>query len=332
MKRMIFFFLAAIMLLSFSGCDREPEIPTVSAEFTETTVSATEETTMPTTSEGDFSFSQLRYWGFRFASGAGGWGTNLQIAADGSFSGDYHDSEMGVVAEEYPNGSIYLSVFTGQFGQPEKLDAYTYSLKLEFMDYEIQPETTQIRDGVQYCYSEAFGLSGVQELLLYLPGTPIADLPEDFLIWANLYGSEASELPFYGLYDPVNATGFYSFHIIDEVRAYIQGVEAADLALNEQLTNTPTQTDMNIAADQRYMLWDDALNELWAVLQKVLDEPAMAQLTAEELQWIREKEQAAEDAAAEVLGGSLYPTVYWGTAAKLTQERVYELLAYLPQT
>ena len=303
MKRITLFSLAAIMLLSFSGCHREPEIPAVSAEITETTVSITQETAIPTTSEEDFTFAQLEYWDFRFSSGAGGWGTNLRIAADGSFSGDYHDSEMGLIGEEYPNGTIYLSVFTGQFSPPKKLDAYTYSLKPEFMDYENQPGTTQIRDGIQYCYSEAHGLAGAPELLLYLPGTPIANLPEDFLIWANLYGSDATELPFYGLYDSVNGTGFYSFHIIDEVLAYIQGVEAADQALNTQLTDT-----------DRYQLWDDALNELWAVLKDVLEEPVMNQLTKEQLQWIQEKEQASQVVAAE-----------------LTKQRVYQLLAYLPQ-
>lgn len=211
MKRMIPLFLGALMMLCFTGCHREPEIPAVSTEIPETTVVVTEEAIIPTTSEEFFSFSQLEHWDFLFSSGAGGWGTNLQIAADGSFTGDYHDSEMGIVAEEYPNGTIYLSVFTGRFGEPVKLDAYTYSLKLESIAYEIQPGTTQIRDGIQYCYSEAHGLAGAQELLLYLPGTPIENLPEDFIVWANLYGSDETELPFYGLYDPVNATGFYSF-------------------------------------------------------------------------------------------------------------------------
>ena len=304
MQRMIPFFLGVIMLLSFSGCQREPAMPAASAEITVATISVTEETTIPTTSEEEFSFSNLEHRVFQFSSGAGGWGTNLQIAADGSFSGDYHDSEMGLIAEEYPNGSIYLSVFTGQFGQPEKLDAYTYSLQSESLDYENQPGTTQIRDGIQYCYSEAHGLANAQELLLFLPGAPIANLPEDFLIWANLYGRETSELPFYGLYDPINATGFYSYHIIDEVRAYIQGVEAANQSLNTQLTDT-----------DRYRLWDDALNELWAVLKEVLDPSAMEQLTEEEIQWIRQKEQAAKNIAAE-----------------LTRQRVYELLDYLPQT
>ena len=307
MKRILLFSLVAVMLLSFSGCHREPEFPEASTKITTPTLSVTEKATMPTTSELEFSFSDLEHWAFQFSSGAGGWGTNLQIAADGSFSGDYHDSEMGAVAEEYPNGSIYLSVFTGKFTQPEKLDPYTYVLRPESIDYEIQPGTSQIRNGIRYCYSEAHGLANAQELLLYLPGTPIESLPEDFLLWANLYGSEESELPFYGLYDPINATGFYSFHIIDEVRAYIQGAEAADQALNSQ----PADAD----AEQRYRLWDDALNELWAVLKEVLDQPAMDQLTAEQIQWIREKEQVSEN-----------------TAAEMTRQRVYELLTYLPQT
>ena len=80
-------------------------------------------------------------------------------------------------------------------------------------------------------------------------------------------------------------------------------MEAADQTLNVQLTEA-----------ERYQLWDDALNELWAVLQEVLEESAMKQLTAEEILWIREKEQAPEHFAAE-----------------LTKERVYTLLRYLPQ-
>ena len=34
---------------------------------------------------------------FRFASGAGGWSTDLEVAADGSFTGVYYDSDNGMV-------------------------------------------------------------------------------------------------------------------------------------------------------------------------------------------------------------------------------------------
>ena len=339
MKRMVSLLLSAAMLLCFTGCTGGEELPASSAPNTEAsettvpaeTVKSVEPETEPTIPKEAFSYSQLQHRVFQFSSGAGGWATDLRIASDGSFSGDFHDSNMGITGPDYPNGSVSLSNFTGRFAWPVKVDDYTYSLKLESIRYEIQPGTTEIRDGVQYCYGDAYGLADAQELLLYLPGTPLDSLPEDFLIWAHLYGSEKTTLPFYGLYDPLNANGFYSFHIVDEVLEYIKATEAADQALEAQLMNAPTQSEMNIAADQRYVLWDDTLNELWAVLQEVMDESTMQQLTNEELQWIKGKEQSAEEAAAEVQGGSLYPTVYYGTAAQLTKERVYDLMAYLPQ-
>lgn len=337
MKKIILLLLSAAMLLCFVGCRRETEIPAVSTPSTEATsiptetAEATEPSTAATLPKESFSFSQLQHRVFRFSSGAGGWDTNLRIASDGSFSGDFHDSNMGITEPEYPNGSVSLSNFTGRFSWPVKVDDYTYSLKIEAIRYEVQPGTTEIRDGIQYCYGDAYGLANAQELLLYLPGTPLNSLPEDFLIWAHLYGTEETALPFYGLYDPVEANGFYSFHITSEILDKIKATEEAEQALDAQLTASSTQSDMNITADQRYALWDEALNDLWTVLQEVLDESTMRQLTNEELQWIDEKEQAAEEAAAEVQGGSLYPSVYFGTAAKLTKERVYELMAYLPQ-
>ena len=68
MKRITLFSLFAIMLLSFSGCQREPEIPAVFADIMETTVSVTEETTIPTTPEEEFSFSDLEHRIFQFSN------------------------------------------------------------------------------------------------------------------------------------------------------------------------------------------------------------------------------------------------------------------------
>ena len=48
-----------------------------------------------------------------FSSGAGAWGTGLTLAADGSFSGEYHDSDMGDSGDDYPDGTVYLCNFPG---------------------------------------------------------------------------------------------------------------------------------------------------------------------------------------------------------------------------
>ena len=55
----------------------------------------------------------------------------------------------------------------------------------------------------------------------------------------------------------------------------------------------------------------------------------MEALTAEQLNWIAEKEAAVQAAGAEVDGGSMYPMVVNGEAAKWTKERVYLLAEYL---
>ena len=76
---------------------------------------------------------------FVFASGVGAWDTQVTIAPDGSFSGIYHDADMGGTGEGYPNGTEYICEFTGQFSQPTKVDDYTWSVQLESLSYDGVP-------------------------------------------------------------------------------------------------------------------------------------------------------------------------------------------------
>ena len=59
------------------------------------------------------SYSRLGRFSFSFSSGVGAWGTDLEVYADGSFKEVYHDSDMGVTGEGYPNGTVYLCGFSG---------------------------------------------------------------------------------------------------------------------------------------------------------------------------------------------------------------------------
>ena len=58
-----------------------------------------------------------------------------------------------------------------------------------------------------------------------VPGPPIQilgtaetveELPEGFLFWAHLIGTDATELPYYGLYDETEDTGFIGEAPLDE--------------------------------------------------------------------------------------------------------------------
>lgn len=322
MKRILLLLLLAALVLS--GCDdQEPTVPSFS-DPAEITVPVT---TVP---EEAFAFSELEYLEFHFNSGAGGWGTILLIHPDGSFSGNFQDFNMGIIDPEYPNGSASFSNFSGQFDQPVWVDEHTCTLKITDLRYEQEPGTSEIQEGVLCYYDTAYGLTETEELLLYLPGTPLAELPEEYLSWANLYGYEGTELPHYGIYNPGLKSGFYSINILDTIRGIARTAEEGSAEVDLWLEESYTQADMNYAAQQKYLIWDEALNQLWQGLKGLLSEEEMRRLTNEELQWIEEKEQAALDAAAEYEGGSMYPMVYSATLADLTKQRVYELLEYLP--
>ncbi len=149
---------------------------------------------------------------FSFASGAGGWSTELMINDDGSFTGDYHDSDMGDMGDDYPNGTIYVCKFSGRFGDVKKVNDTTYSMHLQEISLENEVGDEWIEDDVRYVASEPYGLENADEIMVYLEGTPTADLPEEFLNWIAMpraWGENIPEvLPCQGLYNVAAQEGF----------------------------------------------------------------------------------------------------------------------------
>lgn len=148
---------------------------------------------------------------FWFLSGAGGWSTELHIEEDGSFFGLYHDSDMGMTGEGYPNGTEYICNFTGKFTTPKKVNSYTYSMKIEYMEQEKTEGEEYYEDGVKYVVSTPYGLDSADEILIYLPDAPIAELPEEFLSWAFYGEPETETLECYGIYNVSGEEGFTGF-------------------------------------------------------------------------------------------------------------------------
>lgn len=341
-------FFAALLLLfvCLSGCSRKEDIaftvedPTIHTTSSCTELAAETSVSEPTLSSGEeiretipeFSFDALGHTNFYFSSGAGAWSTQLIIQPDGSFSGVYNDHDS-IEGEGYPYGIHYHCDFSGSFSQPVQINAYTWSVQLLDLTYANTPDTEEIKDQALYCYTTAHGLEDAQEFLIYLPGAPLAQLPEEFRYWVGYYDLENAEettLPFFGFYNEAQQQGFRGEDMIQAVRELVVQSETEAAYLDSLLGAASTQADMNIAATDKYQVWDNTLNSLWAVLKRVLNEEEMAQLTREELAWIAEKEAAIAAAGAEVEGGSLYPLVTGTKGAELTKQRVYELLELLP--
>ena len=277
-----------------------------------------------------FPFAELQNYEFYFSSGAGAWATTLMIRADGSFTGEYHDSDMGVTGDGYPNGTQYYSAFQGRFTSPVKVNEYTYSAHISSISYENEVGTEEIKDGIRYIYTDAYGLEDAENILIYLPGAPLAELPQEYRSWVGYYDlsyTEETELPFYGLYNEAAKCGFSGYDIVSPLKeALADAGEQAAVIENALKNESLTQAELNVKAQELYELWDSLLNRQWAVLKKTLDAEAMRALTAEELEWIAQKETAVEEAGADFEGGSLYPLVTNSKAAELTRDRVYELM------
>lgn len=350
----------AAAALTFSGCAREQEtgIETTDEPVQESTAgeiliyddaqdaetensSAEDKETLESdnqgkaeASESGLAFEDLKHIQFVFSSGAGGWSTLLDIRPDGSFEGEYFDSDMGSTGEAYPNGVTYLCDFKGQFTAPEKIDEHTYAVKIASMEYKRETGTEEIKEGVLYKYTDVYGLDGADRILIHLPGTPLESLSEEVRGWIGYYdlsAAQETELPFYVIENENQQYGFRGWDSFQSIRELIDNTEKWTLEIEEELEtdSSLTQTDLNRKSQEIYGLWDSALNQLWDVLKKSKTSQEMEVLTSEQRQWIKEKEAAAEAAGAAYEGGTLQFMAVSQKAAELTKERVYELLKYL---
>lgn len=156
---------------------------------------------------------------FSFLSGAGGWSSELCLASDGTFTGDYHDSDMGDDGEGYPDGTRYVCTFSGRFGNVRRVDEYTYSMRLLEMNVEETPAEEWIEDGVRYVSSVPYGLENADEILVYLPGAWLRSLPYGFVSWVSMphawgWDNKPVLLPCYGLYNVADEEGWSSWESV----------------------------------------------------------------------------------------------------------------------
>ncbi len=216
-KTQLLFTTALLALSLLTGCGGSGETSSPGGSSAGSASSGAEAAASPSSGTepgaetAEFSFSDISELEFWFGSGAGGWRTVLYVEDDGSFEGVYTDSDMGSTGDDYPNGTCYISEFTGTFTAPKKVDEYTYSVEIQDLTLSKEPGKEEIRDGIKYIYSEPYGLDDAKELLFYLPGAPVKALPEGYLSWARGYGDTIEEtLPFYGLYNVGGDQGFSS--------------------------------------------------------------------------------------------------------------------------
>lgn len=150
---------------------------------------------------------------FVFSSGAGAWSTELTLESDGSFTGYYHDSNMGDTGVGYEDGTVYICNFTGKFTTPEQINEYTYTMRLVDIQIEGTPGEEYLDNDQRFIYSEPYGFDNAEEFFIYLPGAPISELPEGFTGWlrSSMNPDEEDILPCYGIYNAGGEEGFVAY-------------------------------------------------------------------------------------------------------------------------
>ena len=196
MKRILACILALAMLLAASAL-AESEAPTL---------------------------EQLSGLQWSFSSGAGGWSTELTIAEDGSFTGNYHDSEMGDIGDDYPNGSLYGCSFSGQLTLGEAIDDNAWNVHVDSLTVDGTLNEESIEDGIRYITVEPYGIKAGDDMALYLPGTPAEAISEEMQFWAHLnFQDDPTALESWFLANEASESGFvgYEAEPLDMVNPWV---------------------------------------------------------------------------------------------------------------
>lgn len=157
-------------------------------------------------------FAMLPVRSFGHSSGHGAWGSEIEIAEDGSFIGKYHDTNMGESGEGYPHGTVRQCNFYGKFKNSSQIDAYTYTCELDYLSTEMPVGAEEIVDLVRYLYTDAYGIAGGSNFLFFLPGKPISELSDGMLNWyRNTTGERCDPSEAITRYCIYNVEGGYLF-------------------------------------------------------------------------------------------------------------------------
>ncbi|MFD2627496.1 lysozyme inhibitor LprI family protein [Oceanobacillus kapialis] len=103
-------------------------------------------------------------------------------------------------------------------------------------------------------------------------------------------------------------------------------VELEEQLAAEEKELGSTQRELTEFAGKSFNMWDDALNEVYAELEKQLSKDEMESLREEQRAWVQTRDAKAAEEAAKYEGGSMESMQYISSQAQLTKERAYELI------
>ena len=131
-----------------------------------------------------------------FSVGAGAWSTIMTVNADGTFSADYHDFDLGVTGDGYPNGSRSIASGTGKFNYSKRNDDGSFSMTCDQKAFHQNGTVgdVTIKDGVRVeTVDGIYGLTPCNTFTVYPTGYATSALSDDVKSW--MYGVIGNPLP-----------------------------------------------------------------------------------------------------------------------------------------
>ena len=297
--------------------------------------SNTEESTAiesETAQNNDLTFEDLSQLEFSFMSGAGGWSEEFNIEKDGYFTGQYHDSEMGIRGEGYDSGSVYFSSYSGHFTDLIKINDYTYQMKLADITYNYPVDTAEIKDDIRYIYTESYCLGGTDTFKIYLKGTPVSEISEEVYSWLAMANESETEITFVAIADEANGYGIYSYKRVtplEDAQMNYNSYKVCYDYYDELLSEANSTMEMKEYSGYMYEVSDDCLNYIWGIIKYSTSEEKYNEILTEQREWISEKEAKIKEIEEKYNGATLQVPTINITLAEMTIKRCEELIEYL---
>ena len=182
MKRIFSIVLCILIMLACSACENdnnekkeEQEVDTSGNLILEEVVEP-EKTLLPFENELTFILN----------SGTGNWETTLVLDNEGGIYGNFHDLNMGEIGDGYENGTYYWNEYWGYSDGIEKVNDYSYKFILKDVATSQPGDVEELDDEDSMLFKTTYNIEGVvdeSEYILYLPNTPVLELPEESLFW-----------------------------------------------------------------------------------------------------------------------------------------------------
>lgn len=113
----------------------------------------------------------------------------------------------------------------------------------------------------------------------------------------------------------------------DEYLEKLNEIDKKDREVPADTSKASTTVELEKEEAERLDRWDEALNEIYSVLNEQLSAEEIEQLREEQRDWIKERDQKAKEASLKYEGGTMEGLEYVATQASVTKDRCYELVA-----